>query len=53
MKPVSEMSTGEFGAFVVAREHPIDVNEIERWSTHEGMHEEFVKIRIQFERGDE
>ena len=37
-------------AVMVAREHPIDINEIDRWSTHEGMHEEFCKIKIQFER---
>ena len=40
-------------AVMVAREHPIDVKEIERWSTHEGMLEEFNKIRIQYERGAE
>ncbi len=37
-------------AVMVASEHPVDLVEVERWSTHEGMHDEFVKIRAMFEK---
>lgn len=32
-------------AVLVAQENPIDLNEIERWSKHEGKAEQFKKIR--------
>ncbi len=40
-------------AVLVAQENPVDLHEIERWSTREGKNREFEEIRDRFEKNAE
>ena len=59
MNPLGEMSVGEVAAYyyhwkdrqclhqaiMVATDAEVDMEEVERWSRHEGMAEEFERIK--------